>query len=199
MLEYIKGIITENTPTYVVVEAGNLGYIINIPLSTFSRLQNCSGEIKLWLHQVIREDAWTLYGFFTTRERELFRLLIGVSGVGPGTASLILSSLSPAELELTISSGDHSRLKGVKGIGAKTAQRIIVDLKDKIKPSEETLLLSGDAILPASNSEVYEEALAALTVLGYPRPACQKALRRIFDADPAIKVEAAIKQAFTMM
>lgn len=199
MLEYIKGIITENTPTYVVVEAGNLGYLINIPLSTFSRLQNCSGEIKLWLHQVIREDAWTLYGFFTTRERELFRLLIGVSGVGPGTASLILSSLSPAELELTISSGDHSRLKGVKGIGAKTAQRIIVDLKDKIKPSEETLLLSGDAILPSSNSEVYEEALAALTVLGYPRPACQKALRRIFDADPAIKVEAAIKQAFTMM
>ena len=199
MLEYIKGIITENTPTYVVVEAGNLGYLINIPLSTFSRLQNCSGEIKLWLHQVIREDAWTLYGFFTTRERELFRLLIGVSGVGPGTASLILSSLSPAELELTISSGDHSRLKGVKGIGAKTAQRIIVDLKDKIKPSEETLLLSGDAILPASNSEVYEEALAALTVLGYPRPACQKALRRIFDADPAIKVETAIKQAFTMM
>ena len=199
MLEYIKGIITENTPTYVVVEAGNLGYLINIPLSTFSRLQNCSGEIKLWLHQVIREDAWTLYGFFTTRERELFRLLIGVSGVGPGTASLILSSLSPAELELTISSGDHSRLKGVKGIGAKTAQRIIVDLKDKIKPSEETLLLSGDAILPTSNSEVYEEALAALTVLGYPRPACQKALRRIFDADPAIKVEAAIKQAFTMM
>ena len=199
MLEYIKGIITENTPTYVVVEAGNLGYLINIPLSTFSRLQNCSGEIKLWLHQVIREDAWTLYGFFTTRERELFRLLIGVSGIGPGTASLILSSLSPAELELTISSGDHSRLKGVKGIGAKTAQRIIVDLKDKIKPSEETLLLSGDAILPASNSEVYEEALAALTVLGYPRPACQKALRRIFDADPAIKVEAAIKQAFTMM
>ncbi|MBD5251641.1 MAG: Holliday junction branch migration protein RuvA [Bacteroides sp.] len=199
MLEYIKGIITENTPTYVVVEAGYLGYLINIPLSTFSRLQNCSGEIKLWLHQVIREDAWTLYGFFTTRERELFRLLIGVSGVGPGTASLILSSLSPAELELTISSGDHSRLKGVKGIGAKTAQRIIVDLKDKIKPSEETLLLSGDAILPASNSEVYEEALAALTVLGYPRPACQKALRRIFDADPAIKVEAAIKQAFTMM
>ena len=135
MLEYIKGIITENTPTYVVVEAGNLGYLINIPLSTFSRLQNCSGEIKLWLHQVIREDAWTLYGFFTTRERELFRLLIGVSGVGPGTASLILSSLSPAELELTISSGDHSRLKGVKGIGAKTAQRIIVDLKDKIKHS----------------------------------------------------------------
>ena len=199
MLEYIKGIITENTPTYVVVEAGNLGYLINIPLSTFSRLQNCSGEIKLWLHLVIREDAWTLYGFFTTRERELFRLLIGVSGVGPGTASLILSSLSPAELELTISSGDHSRLKGVKGIGAKTAQRIIVDLKDKIKPSEETLLLSGDAILPSSNSEVYEEALAALTVLGYPRPACQKALRRIFDADPAIKVEAAIKQAFTMM
>lgn len=199
MLEYIKGIITENTPTYVVVEAGNIGYLVNIPLSTFTPLQNCSGEVRLWLHQVIREDAWTLYGFYTTRERDLFRLLIGVSGVGPGTASLILSSLSPAELELTISGGDHNRLKGVKGIGAKTAQRIIVDLKDKIKPSEETLLLNGDSILPAVNSEVYEEALAALTVLGYPRPACQKALRRIFDADPSIKVEAAIKKAFTMM
>lgn len=199
MLEYIKGIITENTPTYVVVETGNIGYLVNIPLSTFTPLQNCSGEVRLWLHQVIREDAWTLYGFYTTRERDLFRLLIGVSGVGPGTASLILSSLSPAELELTISGGDHNRLKGVKGIGAKTAQRIIVDLKDKIKPSEETLLLNGDSILPAVNSEVYEEALAALTVLGYPRPACQKALRRIFDADPSIKVEAAIKKAFTMM
>lgn len=199
MLEYIKGIITENTPTYVVVETGNIGYLVNIPLSTFTPLQNCSGEVKLWLHQVIREDAWTLYGFYTTRERDLFRLLIGVSGVGPGTASLILSSLSPAELELTISGGDHNRLKGVKGIGAKTAQRIIVDLKDKIKPSEETLLLNGDSVLPSIGSEVYEEALAALTVLGYPRPACQKALRRIFDADPSIKVEAAIKKAFTMM
>ncbi|MDE6378546.1 MAG: Holliday junction branch migration protein RuvA [Duncaniella sp.] len=199
MLEYIKGTITENTPTYVVVEAGSLGYLINIPLSTFTPLQNCSGEVKLWLHEVIREDARTLYGFYTTRERELFRLLIGVSGVGPGTASLILSSLSPAELELTIAGGDHTRLKGVKGIGAKTAQRIIVDLKDKIKPSEETLLLNGDSPLPSANSEVYEEALAALTVLGYPRPACQKALRRIFDADPSVKVEAAIKQAFTMM
>ena len=199
MLEYIKGTITENTPTYVVVEAGSLGYLINIPLSTFTPLQNCSGEVKLWLHEVIREDAQTLYGFYTTRERELFRLLIGVSGVGPGTASLILSSLSPAELELTIAGGDHTRRKGVKGIGAKTAQRIIVDLKDKIKPSEETLLLNGDSPLPSATSEVYEEALAALTVLGYPRPACQKALRRIFDADPSVKVEAAIKQAFTMM
>ena len=199
MLEYIKGIITENTPTYVVVETEGMGYMVNIPLSTFTPLQNCQGEIKLLLHQVIREDAWTLYGFFTARERDLFRLLIGVSGVGPSTASLILSSLSPAELEATIASGDHNRLKGVKGIGAKTAQRIIVDLKDKIKPSEETLLINGDNTLTPLGNEVYEEALAAMTALGFPRPQSQKALRRIFDADPSIKVEAAIKKALSMM
>ena len=199
MLEYIKGIITENTPTYVVVETGGMGYMVNIPLSTFTPLQNCSGEVKLLLHQVIREDAWTLYGFFTARERDLFRLLIGVSGVGPATASLILSSLSPAELEMVISSGDHSKLKAVKGIGAKTAQRIIVDLKDKIKPSEDTLLISSTEGLPVAGSEVYDEALPAMIALGFPRPQSQKALQRIFDADPAIKVEAAIKKALSMM
>lgn len=199
MIEYIKGIITENTPTYVVVETGGMGYMVNIPLSTFTPLQNCSGEVKLLLHQVIREDAWILYGFFTARERDLFRLLIGVSGVGPGTASLILSSFARAELEVVISSGDHSKLKAVKGIGAKTAQRIIVDLKDKIKPSENSLLISSTEGLPAAGSGVYDEALAAMIALGFPRPQSQKALQRIFDTDPAIKVEAAIKKALSMM
>lgn len=197
MYEYIKGIITENTPTYVAVEASGIGYMVNISLNTFEALQTSKGEVKLLLHEVIREDAWVLYGFFTHRERELFRLLIGVSGVGPNTACLILSSITPAELEATITAGDHTRLKAVKGIGAKTAQRIIVDLKDKIKPSDEALSIQPN--LPGANNEVYEEALAALTALGFPRPQSQKVLRRIFDADPAIKVEAAIKQALSMM
>ncbi len=197
MYSYIKGIITENTPTYVVIETGGIGYMVNISLTTFEALQNCKGEVKLLLHEVIREDAWTLYGFFTARERELFRQLIGVSGVGPGTAMLILSSITPAELEATITSGDHNRLKIVKGIGAKTAQRIIVDLKDKIKPSDDAL--SIQPTLPGADNAVYEEALAALSALGFPRQQSQKALRRIFDADPSVKVEAAIKQALGML
>ncbi len=197
MYEYIKGIITENTPTYVALESSGIGYMVNISLNTFASLQNCAGEVKLLLHEVIREDAWVLYGFFTARERELFRELIGVSGVGPGTAILILSSLTTAELEATITSGDHNRLKSVKGIGAKTAQRIIVDLKDKIKPSDEALSIQPS--VPGLTNEVYDEALAALTALGFARPASQKALRRIFDANPVIKVEAAIKQALGML
>ncbi|MDE6394831.1 MAG: Holliday junction branch migration protein RuvA [Duncaniella sp.] len=197
MYEYIKGIITDNTPTYVAVEAAGMGYMVNISLNTFTALQNCKGEVKLLLHEVIREDTWTLYGFYTARERELFRHLIGVSGVGAATAILILSSLAPAELEATITAGDHNRLKGVKGIGAKTAQRIIVDLKDKIKPSDDALLIQLP--MPGAGSEVYDEALAALTALGFPRPQSQKVLRRIFDAAPDIKVEAAIKQALGMM
>ncbi|MDE6169872.1 MAG: Holliday junction branch migration protein RuvA [Duncaniella sp.] len=198
MFDYIKGIVTENTPTYVVVETtGGVGYMLNVSLNTFESLQNCKGEVKLLVHEVIREDAWTLFGFMTSHERELFRLLIGVSGVGPNTASLILSAIAPADLEAVIVSGDHARLKNVKGIGTKTAQRIIVDLKDKIKPSDITLSLQPG--LPAIGGEVYEEALAALTALGFPRPQSQKVLRRIFDADPAVKVEAAIKQALGMM
>lgn len=194
MYEYITGIITENTPTYLTVEtASGLGYLVNISLNTFTALQNESGKIKLLLHLVVREDAWTLYGFHTSRERELFRMLIGVSGVGPGTALLILSSLSPAQLESTIASGDHKRLKAVKGIGAKTAERIIVDLKDKIKPGDDTLSLQP--VTSAAVNEVYEEALAALVALGFPRPQSQKVLKRIFDADPSVKVESAIKQA----
>lgn len=198
MLEYIKGIITENTPTSITVETCGLGYQINISLTTFEALQNCKGEVKVLLHEVIREDAHLLYGFFTPEERELFRLLIGVSGVGPNTAVLILSSFSVAELGALISSGDSKRLKGVKGIGAKTAERIIVDLRDKIKQADDTLL-SQPGFAPGASNDVYEEALAALTALGFPKPASQKALKRIFDVNPAIKVESAIKQALAII
>lgn len=197
MYEYIKGPITELTPTYAVVENHGIGYMVNISLSSFEALQNCKGEVKLLLHEVIREDAWSFYGFMTTQERDLFRLLIGVSGVGPNTALLILSSIPTQELEVVITSGDHTRLKNVKGIGVKTAQRIIVDLKDKIKPSNDTLSIQPN-VFSAAN-EVYDEALAALTALGFARPQSQKVLKRIFDADPIAKVEVAIKKALSMM
>lgn len=198
MLDYIKGTLTEFTPTYVVSEtAAGLGYLMQISLNTYEALHNEKGAVKLLVHEVIREDAWTLYGFIEPRERDLFRLLIGVSGVGPGTAILILSSITPSDLEVVITSGDSKRLKAVKGIGAKTAERIIVDLKDKIKPLDDALL-SQPTAMPAT-SAAFDEALAALVALGFQRQQSQKVLRRIFDATPDITVEGAIKQAFGMM
>lgn len=195
MLDYIKGHIEGLTPTQAVVEtAAGLGYCINITLGTYTALENENGTVKLLVHEVIREDAWTLYGFLTERERGIFIQLIGVSGVGAGTARMIMSSYTTAELEHIISTGMTARLKAVKGVGAKTAERIIVDLRDKIKPVDDTLCLQ-----PAMSSESYDEALAALTMLGFPKAQSQKALKKLFDADPAITVEAAIKRAFTMM
>lgn len=197
MLEYIKGIASELTPTYAVIENNAIGYMLNISLPTFEELQRQTGTVKMLIHEIIREDTHTLYGFIAAKEREMFRLLIGVSGVGPGTAMLILSSIPVAELEAVITSGDHNRLKNVKGIGVKTAQRIIVDLKDKIKPTDATLSLQPETSSPYS--DVYEEALAALVALGFVRQQSQKVLKRIFDADPAVKVETAIKKALSMM
>lgn len=204
MIEYLSGKVAELTPTTAVVDVNGVGYELNITLTTFSSLEQAVGgqlgerqaarQAKLFVHEVIREDAWTLYGFASKRERELFRELIGVSGVGSASARMILSSISPAELEQVITSGDERRLKAVKGIGGKTAQRIIVDLRDKIKPSGDTLFIQTE-----STSEVFEEALAALVMLGFPRPAAQKVLKKIFDADPAAKVEAAIKKALAML
>lgn len=194
MIEYIKGSVEELTPTYVVLETGGIGYMLNISLMTYAKLES-QKQTRLLVYESIREDAHTLYGFAEQAERSLFEQLIGVSGVGANTARMILSSYSTADLEQLIVSGDHKRLTAVKGIGAKTAQRIIVDLKDKIK-------LSGDvtaaAMSPAS-TEAYDEALAALVMLGFPRPASQKVLTRLFTDDPAIRVEAAIKRALTML
>lgn len=193
MIEYIRGKIEELTPTYAVVECGGLGYLLNISLTTFTALE-AKPEAKLLVHEAIREDAYQLFGFATEKERQLFRLLIGVSGVGANTARMILSSIPAPELETVIFSGDHSRLKNVKGIGTKTAQRIIVDLRDKIKPSDETLISQ-----PSVSSDVFEEALLALVMLGFARPQSQKVLKKIFDSDPTVRVEAAIKKALTMM
>ncbi|MDE6527658.1 MAG: Holliday junction branch migration protein RuvA, partial [Muribaculaceae bacterium] len=193
MLEYISGKIAELTPTYVIIDNHGIGYDLNISLNTFSELEHKT-EAKLLVHEVIREDAHTLFGFASETERVLFRLLIGVSGVGANTARMILSSIPPLELEQVITSGDDKRLKAVKGVGAKTAQRIIVDLKDKIKPSGNTLLIEQ-----SSMSDAFDEALAALQMLGFPKPQSQKALTRLFKDEPTLKVEQAIKKSLTML
>ena len=193
MIEYLRGAIAELTPTYAVIDCNGVGYLLNISLSTYTALQ-AAKDAKLLVHEAIREDAWQLYGFAEERERSLFRSLIGVSGVGAGTARVIQSSLAPAELEKAIIAGDHAKLKNVKGIGAKTAQRIIVDLRDKIKPGSDAFISQ-----PTVSSDAFEEALAALVMLGFPKPAAQKALKKIFDADPLAKVESAVKQALAMM
>ena len=193
MIEYISGNISELTPTYAVIDCNGIGYMIAITLPAFTELQNTTSA-KLLIHEAIREDAHQLFGFISQQERALFRHLIGVSGVGANTARMILSSIPAPELESVIVSGDHARLKNVKGIGTKTAQRIIVDLRDKIKPLSDTLIIQQ-----SSTSEVFEEALAALVMLGFAKPQSQKALKKIFDTDPLVKVEIAIKKALTMM
>ena len=193
MIEYIHGTIAELTPTYAVIDCGGIGYLLNISLPTFTRLEG-STSAKLLAHEVIREDAHVLFGFIDEQERSLFRLLIGVSGVGANTARMILSSIAAPELEIVISTGDATRLKNVKGIGAKTAQRIIVDLKDKIKPIGDALILQ-----PATTNDIFDEALAALVMLGFTRQQSQKVLKKLFDNAPTIKVETAIKKALSMM
>lgn len=195
MIEYIHGQLAELTPAYAVVDCHGVGYLLAITLTAYTELQD-KKEAHLLVHEAIREDAYQLYGFVSRQERELFRELIGVSGVGANTARMILSSIPAPELAAVIIAGDHTRLKAVKGIGSKTAQRIVVDLRDKIKPAGDMPLA---AIAAPAMSETFEEALAALVMLGFPRPAAQKTLRKLFEADPQIKVELAIKKALAML
>lgn len=193
MIEYISGKLAELTPTYAIIDCNGIGYMLNITLPTFTKLENVK-DTKLLVYEAIREDAHILYGFADEHERSLFISLIGVSGVGANTARMILSSITAPELEQVIASGDHNRLKNIKGIGLKTAQRIIVDLKDKIKPTGDTLILQ-----PVMESDIFEEALAALIMLGFAKPQSQKVLKKLFEADANIKVETAIKKALTML
>ncbi len=199
MIEHIQGKIDRLTPTDVVIDINGLGYILAISLSTFSKIEKLT-DTRLLVHEVIREDTHDLFGFADEQERTLFRLLIGVSGVGPNTARMILSSLSAQQLEQCITAGDHSRLKAVKGIGLKTAQRIIVDLKDKITPAGDSAGTSpGAAPAAGAPSEAYDEPLAAMGLLGFPRAAAQQVLKKLFDAEPSLRVEAAIKRALTLL
>ncbi len=197
MYDYISGQIAELNPAFVVIDNQGIGYMLNISLTTYNALlQKGNGEVaKLYSYEAIREDAHLLYGFVTRRERDLFLLLISVSGVGPNTARVILSSLTPQELELTISGENVTMLKAVKGIGAKTAQRIIVDLKDKIKPTDIAFIDNKGM----ASGEVYDEALAALLMLGFSRQQSQKALKKLFTTEPSITAEDAIKKALKMM
>lgn len=200
MLDYISGPLARVAPTEAVIDAAGVGYLLNISLNTYSALSSVK-EAKLLVHEIIREDAHDLYGFLTEEERALFRMLIGVSGVGPNTARVILSSLTPVQLQMCITAGDADKLKAVKGIGLKTAQRIIVDLKDKINAAEMAAMAGAQADIASSNADSGEraEALAALLMLGYQKAAASKALTKVYAAQPDASLEAAIKRALTML
>ena len=197
MIDYIKGSIVELNPAYTVIDNQGIGYMMNITLTTFDVLSKTGvgNNTLLYAYEVIREDAHTLYGFASKAEREAFLLLISVSGVGPNTARMVLSAMSVDEFQQAIAGNNVAMFKSVKGVGGKTAQRIIVDLKDKIKPTGNTLLLEkGQA-----DGEVYDEALAALVMLGFTQQASNKVLKSLFAKNPTLSVEGAIKQALKMM
>lgn len=192
MIEYIEGKVAEITPALAVIDCHGVGYGINISLNTYSAIQQ-KRETKLFIHEAIREDAHILYGFATKQERELFLLLISVSGIGGNTARMILSALTPTELCSVISSGNEKLLKTVKGIGLKTAQRVIVDLKDKITTAGDATVSSELAF--NTHSQLQEEAIAALTMLGFAPAPSQKVVIAIIKEDPAATVEQVIKLA----
>jgi len=196
MIDYIKGEITELTPANVVLETAGIGYFIHITLPTFSALGD-QKSAKLYVFESIREDAHVLYGFRLQSERQLFLLLISVSGIGANTARVIMSSYSAQEIQEMIATGNVMALNAIKGIGTKTAQRIIVDLKDKIvKGVGGTEFTSLSANVP---SEQKEEAISALVMLGYNAAASQKTVDRILKDEPTLKVEQLIKLALKMM
>ena len=191
MIDYIKGEIAELTPTEAVIECGGVGYSCLISLQTFEKLQG-QGPAKIFIHHYLREDEELYYGFATRDEREMFRMLISVSGVGCGSARMMLSSLTTEEVRSAIIGEDISKIKSVKGIGLKTAQRLVVDLKDKIVKGSET---STTALFQTESNAVVDEATTALVMLGYTKAAIGKVLPSILKANPAAKVEQIIKAA----
>ncbi|MBR2167203.1 MAG: Holliday junction branch migration protein RuvA [Paludibacteraceae bacterium] len=223
MIDYIKGKLTELNPTYAVIEAAGVGYEINISLPTYSALLGesqedvqrdnvqstkvKSGEVKLYVNEIIREDTHDLYGFFTTGERQLFIMLMTVSGIGANTARMIMSAYTASEIRQIIATGNSRALAQIKGMGPKTAQRIIVDLKDKVLKID---LGNGDASLngandandvlfPVEENPVKTEAVSALTMLGFAAAASGKAVDKILKNDPTLKVEAVIREALKML
>ncbi|MBQ7423494.1 MAG: Holliday junction branch migration protein RuvA [Prevotella sp.] len=196
MIEYVKGELTDVTPAYAVVEAHGVGYGMNISLNTYSAIQG-KKEVRLWVFESIREDAYQLFGFASRQEREMFMLLITVSGVGANTARMILSSLSVQELCNAISTGDERLLKGVKGIGLRTAQRIIVDLKDKIITSgiAQELPSNAGTATPLVDNSVKDEAVGALTMLGFAPAPSAKVVLAILKEQPGLPVEQVVKLA----
>ncbi|MDE6069630.1 MAG: Holliday junction branch migration protein RuvA [Alistipes sp.] len=187
MYEYIHGTVAELTPTYAVLDAAGVGYYLNISLETYSAIEHAE-QAKLFVHHIVREDAQLLYGFATRVERELFRLLLGVSGVGGNTARTILSTYSPSELQGIISAGNAVLLKNVKGLGLKTAQKIIVELSGKLTG------LGSEGVVATDDSRA-DEALAALTMLGFGKAAADKALRAVLRNSPAATTEELVRMA----
>jgi len=193
MYAYIAGKVTERTPAYVVVDNHGIGYFINITLNTFTAIGE-KEEAKLFVHEQLLEDAHNLFGFFTTEERELFEMLITVSGIGCNTARLILSSLTVNELSNAIANEDVKTIQAVKGIGLKTAQRIIIELKDKLKKND-----LPTEIFAAQDNTIKNEALSALTILGFNKNAVDKALNRLLKQQPDASVETLIKEALKIL
>lgn len=199
MIEFIRGNIDDITPTKAVIEANGVGYALNISLNTYTAIQN-NKDAKLYVFEVIREDAYTLFGFATHLERDLFELLISVSGVGGQTARMILSAFTPADLANIVQTEDVRSLKSVKGIGPKAAQRIIVDLKDKMTNFIGSSESSGNTSHEVkANSPIIEEAVQALTVLGFAPAPTQKIVIQIVKEEPSIPVEEIIKKALKML
>ncbi len=199
MIEYIKGALTELTPALAVVETSGVGYALNISLNTYAAIQG-KMDVKLYVHESLvtggRDDSFTLYGFYSKQERELYRQLITVSGVGANTARMILSSLTPSELCNVIANGDERLLKAVKGIGLKTAQRIIVDLKDKILSlgiADEIKVANG--VQTSVNTAVKDEAVSALSMLGFSPAPSAKVVTAILTEQPDLPVEQVVKLA----
>jgi len=193
MYEYLHGKIADSSPAHVVIDVNGIGYFLNISLNTYTRLSGKS-EITLLVHENIREDAFSLYGFIDDTERNLFRQLISVSGIGANTARMMLSSMVPEEISNAILTGNVALLKAIKGIGAKTAQRVIVDLKDKIgkTPADAKIFASMD-------NTIRDEALSALVMLGFNKGSAQKVIDKILAGSPDEKVEGVIKQALKML
>ena len=206
MIEYIKGNLADLTPTYAVIEAAGVGYAINIALPSYSALVGKENtETKLFVTEIIREDTHDLFGFFTRGERELFLMLMTVSGIGANTARMIMSAYSASEIRQIIATGNARALSQVKGLGPKTAQRIIVDLKDKVLKvhleSQESGGKDQDGLLLSAeiDNEIKQEAVSALTMLGFAAAASGKVVDKILSADPNAGVEQVIKQALKML
>lgn len=193
MFEFIEGIVVERTPAYLVLQNGGIGYYINISLFSYSNVP-AEGKVKIYIHQVIREDANILFGFATKEEREVFRQLISVSGIGPNTARMILSSLSPDEVAQAIQEENVPVLQGIKGIGGKTAQRIIIDLKDKIVKGGHI-----DELFHTERNTIRDESLSALVALGFAKKQVEKIVGNLLRQKPEMGVEEVVKQALKLL
>jgi len=197
MIDYVKGELAECTATYAVVDCGGVGYMVAISLGTYTAIKD-QQKVKLLVHEAIREDAYNLYGFATPEEREMFRLLITVSGVGANTARVILSAYPTSELRKAILLDDVNSIKSIKGIGLKTAQKIIVELKDKVDKIETSGSPEGELFAPVNN-KVREDSLSALEALGYARAQATKVVDKLLKEQPDAKVEQIVKGAFKLL